>query len=1087
MFISIKTYYLSVSKAKLPFLALLPLLLLVSPMLSAQFNTAEKQFHKVTNGLSQSSITDILEDSEGYLWLGTQNGLHKYDGTDFETFEKGQINSSGLTNGYIESLYEDANDLLYIGTAVGLNIYNKQLGHIEPYPFIKNQEKISSQHITAILKSDNQLLLGTYGDGVKAYNTNSGEVQELKFDNFEENHISALYKIGDNHYLAISIQGLTLFNSSLEIIATKKANPTIKSVTRKNNGEVITGLENGEIVTYTISKNIITERHRKMISEGYGILSILEDDASTIWVGTENKGAYVYSEPTDQLSCLNSTKAGLDKIHANSIWSMYKDSKGGIWLGVFKHGLYFHNPEYHKFLHVKHYPFESNTLTGNIVNCFYEQPNGDIWIGTDGGGLDIWDASSSKFKNYSLDNEQLNTNVILSLLKADNNKIWAGSWGKGITIIDIETKKYEVLNSKNSFLLSDNVLRMHQDTSGLIWIASMYGGLQVYDPVTDTYETLEIPYSINGAIVAKTIRSIYEDTNGNIWLGTQNYGLIRANKQNNKWVYKAYNNLVTTAELSDNFINAITEDSNGTLWIGTLTGLNRYDRKTDKFILVTDSGLETENITGILEDNTSKLWLSTNNGIASYDLNTNVVDRYGVDDGLQGTSYNANATLKTSTNQLIFAGSNGFNLFNPEEVTKRGDMPQVNITDLQIANESVAVDDQLGILKQHISQTDSIKLNYNQNKIDFEFNALSFLHPERINYAYYLEGFETEWNYVGDKKNGTYTNLDAGNYTLHIKSSNSDGVWNAQEKTLHIAISPPYWKTLWFQLGILILLFGGIYGVHAFRIRSIKKYQITLQEKIEERTTELMDKTEKLKTKNEEIQRFAYAVSHDLKSPLSGIKGIASLIPMEFVMQDFPGLEEYLDMINISCDTMTSLISDITRIAKLGKIENKYEIYESKELIDIAITLVEGKLKTANVKLEVAKDLPVLFCDKNRMIQVFGNLIDNAIKYMGAQENPLITIAVTQKEDDIAFQVTDNGSGMTEEQLNKLFTPFERFHENTTGTGLGLYMVRQIVESHIGTINASSEGKDKGTTFTVKLPSLVKMQELSIKNLVDTA
>jgi len=541
------------------------------------------------------------------------------------------------------------------------------------------------------------------------------------------------------------------------------------------------------------------------------------------------------------------------------------------------------------------------------------------------------------------------------------------------------------------------------------------------------------------------------------------------------------------------YTNTVIQDSKGDILTGTPSGLFMYNKSENTFTNITKSnGYTNLNVISIVEDEKNKLWLATRNGVYSYNSNTKEIIRYDKEDGLQGSVFNTGAFLKTKSNEILFGGSNGFNIFSPDKIKKTKDGPKVFISSLKIFNQSISVKDETKILSKHISQTDSIVLSHQQNNIDLEFNALTFFHPRKVNYAYFLEGFESSWNYVENRQNAIYTNLDPGNYVFRVKSSNSDGVWSDSEKKLYINILQPYWQTLWFKFICAFTIIAFLHLIYKLRTRSIKKQQIVLENKIKERTSQLVKQTKKLKItaeeldlKNKEIQRFTYAVSHDLKSPLSGIKGIAGLIPTEFILEDFPGLQEYIDMINISCDTMSTLIADITKLAKMGKIENKFELLDINYIVALSIKLVEAKIKTKNIKLKIDKQLPEIYGDKNRIIQVFGNLIDNAIKYMGQQPNPLIEIKVNKNENYAIFNIIDNGMGMNQKSLDKLFTPFERFHVDTKGTGLGLYMVKQIIESHNGKINVHSDGENKGATFSIQLPriqvSVIKKEKTNLE------
>ncbi len=417
------------------------------------------------------------------------------------------------------------------------------------------------------------------------------------------------------------------------------------------------------------------------------------------------------------------------------------------------------------------------------------------------------------------------------------------------------------------------------------------------------------------------------------------------------------------------------------------------------------------------------------------------------------------------------------NLFTPDEVEKGKDKPALYISGLKLFNREVVPNDNTGILQKDVSQVDSLTFHYNQSVFTIDFDAITYRHPERVNYAYFLEGFETDWNYVGNKSNATYTNLNPGTYTLRVKSTNSDGIWVDNEVKLNIEIIPPFWQTWWFKILALLFVLICFYIAHTLKLTTIKKNQRILECKIKERTIELQYQKEKLleagkdlELKNEEIQRFTFAVSHDLKSPLNNIVGIASFIPKEIELKDFPNIKEYLELIDLSCNNMNELIADITKIARLGKIENDNEVLDTNELLVTVKNLTKAKLDMSNIEVDIPENLPNIYGDKKRIIQVFSNLLDNSIKYMGNQTHPIISVAYEGGSETNTFLIRDNGSGMDENGIKKLFTPFERFHSGVKGTGLGLYMIKMIVDSHGGTILAESEGKGKGTTFKLIFP-----------------
>ncbi|MGX1930162.1 ligand-binding sensor domain-containing protein [Flagellimonas sp. 2504JD4-2] len=1063
--------------------------ILGSFLLSAQSVLDTISFQHLETGLSQSSATQIFEDSSGFLWVGTPNGLNKFDGTEFQIFDKSVDGKSGLTDGYIESIYEDPDGVLYIGTNQGLNVYDHEFNIVKPYPFQPKGEFLQSKYIGAIARSHNWLWLGTDNSGVYRYDLKTGETKQIRFnpiyqDGPSNQFIVELFPLEQDRLMIITQASIYIISNELQVISQIPKPQNLSHALKISDDLYMLGSYDGKLIELSVQKDFELVAKEIQIFPGHAILSIAHDDFGQIWLGSENGGLSIYQPKTDKVTNIKANLRTPNSISSNSIWSLHKAQNGVMWIGPFKKGLSFYDPEYFKFKHYQTHPFDSSSLNNNIVNSFLEDSKGNFWVGTDGGGLNYWNRKTNSFESLSLANGKLNTDVVLSLMQDDQNRLWIGSWAHGLAILNPKTKRFQTWNKSNSFLGSNNVTDMLQDKKGRIWIVTLFGGLHVFYPESDTFKHIRIRSEKDGSEPI-TLARLFEDENGQIWVGSQTSGLFRIEEYESKWVPIHYHTLHDQRTISNDFINTMTQDGDGNFWVGTQAGLNKYIPKSDSFTSVTKKdGLPNDAIKGIIPDD-GYLWLSTGKGVVRYHPENREVVEYDANDGLQGDEFNAASSYKTSSGELLFGGSNGFNIFRPQDVLKRQDVPKVFISNLRIFNKQISPNDEFGILKKDISQTDTLVLCYDQDVIDFEFHALTYRHPKKVQFAYFLEGFETEWNYVGRDQHATYTSLNPGDYTLRIKSTNSDGVWVDNETKLLLKITPPFWLTWWFRLILGTFMILAVLVVYQLRIRSLKKTQVKLEKEIDQRTQELklkhqklMEAADQLSIKNEEIKRFAFSVSHDLKSPLNSIKGIASLIPMELDMQKHPEIQEYVEYIDDTCDVMNSLITDITKIAKLGKIENKFELIDTNKILEISKGLVQGRIAGTNIKLYIDKNLPKIVGDRNRMIQVFENLLDNAIKYMGKQESPAIRVEASRLENGCQFMVIDNGSGLTEKELDKLFTPFERFDGTVEGSGLGLYMVKKIIEAHHGTISVKSDGKGMGTTFTIALPNNIKAHAL---------
>lgn len=1059
-------------------------LVFFSVMLS--FYTAESQykeslqFQHIQDGMSQSTATVLLEDSYGFIWIGTRNGLNRYDGKDFEIYTKSTDGKTGLNHEYIVSLYEDGQNLI-IGSNDGLSLYDRSLNVITPYPFKNEGVAIKNVIFDTIEKKDGILWLGVESGGLYKYNIATGALkhlpssnEEIKVEAHRSNKVKHIEILDSNRILVVLTYNTIIIDNELNIISNLSQPESVIATIKLAENTFLLGSSKGSIMTLEIEGTLLKISQKKMVSPGFAILSLEKNLGDELWIGPENNGLYIYTNHLEFIRHIPYSATKPNSLSGDSIWAMLCTKEGTMWIAPYKSGLNFYDKDFYKFQHIKPDPFNPKSLSNKLVNCFVEDTKGNLWIGTDGGGLDYWNRTLNSFDNYSLKNNTLNSNVVLSILKTNKNELWIGTWTHGIAVFNTVTKKYKTLTAENSFLKSNIIIDLLKDRKGRIWVLNYFVGVQVYDPITDTYQDIVLKSEVDNTDV-NSLYHILEDHQGNMWIGTLNSGLFKLTETNNKWSLTHYH---TGNSLSNKFVNSIIQDSENTIWVGTQGGLNKYIPETDSFEAITTlDGLKNDAIKSIIDDKDKHLWLSTEGGITRYNTITGETIDYNIGDGLQSKEFIASSSITTSKGEFAFGGINGFNIFTANDVEKRTDTPTLFISGLKLFNQPVLPNDEFGVLKKDISQVDSLVFKHNQSVINIDFKALTFKQPENVNYAFYLEGFEKDWNFVGNKPSATYTNLNPGNYTLKIKSTNSDGVWVDNEKKLFITVTPPYWQTWWFITLLVVLAFFLIYLAYHLKLSAIKKYQRKLELRVAQRTKELQQQKNKLvetakelASKNEEIQRFTFAVSHDLKSPLGNIKGLASLIPKEISIEDHPGVLEYLNLIDVSCTNMNELIADITEIARLGKIENKNELLKTNEILNLSRNLIKSKLNLENVELVIAENLPDIFGDHNRIIQVFSNFLDNAIKYMGDQPHPKIIVDYEEDEDNTIFLIKDNGSGMDQKALDKLFTPFERFHDNVKGTGLGLYMVKQIAHSHGGNITAESEGNGKGTTFKLTLP-----------------
>ncbi|MGD1946907.1 MAG: two-component regulator propeller domain-containing protein, partial [Croceivirga sp.] len=543
--------------------------LLIYPFFSGfpQNPSSKFSLQHIKSGLSQSSATQIFEDSFGFLWIGTPNGLNKYDGTNFQIFERSHDGKIGLTDGYVEKIYEDKEKELYIGTNQGLNHYNRSLNQITPYPFKPEAQFLQSKYFGAVARTNNYLWLGTDNSGVYRYEINTGETKQIIFDEIKKggpsNHyIVEVFPVENEKLLIITQASIYLINHNLQVLHQIENPQNLSSAIEYDENGFLIGSHEGELIELTIQNNNSFEIKKISISPGHSILSLAIDVHKNIWLGTENDGLFIYTSSNGIISHYKQDITKPYHISSNSIWSLLTAKNGVVWMGPFKNGLSFFDPEYRKFTHIKKDPFDPNSLSNNIVNCFKEDENGNLWIGTDGGGLNYWDRSKNSFQEYSLTNRKLHTDVVLCLFKDDKERLWIGSWAKGLSIFDPKTKELEVWTKENSFLGSNNVIDIHQDRKGRFWIVTLFGGVHVYYPESGGHEHIRLRSEKDGSEAA-TVARLLEDNNGTIWIGTQTMGLFKLVEKNDQWTPVHYHSFNDKSRLSNDFINTMVQDNNG--------------------------------------------------------------------------------------------------------------------------------------------------------------------------------------------------------------------------------------------------------------------------------------------------------------------------------------------------------------------------------------------------------------------------------------------------------------------------------------------------------------------------------------------
>jgi len=853
-------------------LLLLLFLNTVQTELRAQDDTIRFGSLTTEQGLSQSTVNQILQDSRGFLWFATDDGLNRYDGYNFNVYRNKQGDNTSLSANMITDLLEDQQGNLWVGTnGGGLNRFDRDTEKFERfYSDPDNPKTISSNNITALYQDfTGVILIGTENglslyepanDRFSRYNSNDS----LGFD-IGSSFITDVLK--DNSgmiWIGTQRSGLFRFNrfeNSFEHFSENDDsgltdNWIINLYTDKDNSLWV-GTQNGGLHRlnsdgHSFSNFRREQPRRRSLSDNW-ILSMYEDLYGTFWVGTMN-GLTIFDRESLTFREIGSERGSL--LTNYSVTSLLEDKSGVIWIGTKDGGLNKFVRTTESFRVYKHEPGNPESISENNVWAILEDQSGNIWIGTHGGGLNKIDSETKNVKRFDHNPDSkssISDNFINALLEDTDGNIWVGTIN-GLDRIDPKTSDINSFKQDidNSNSISGNIITsLYQDRNDIIWIGTLNNGLTAFDPQNNSFRQFKHDPADKDGISHNRVWTMFEDNYGNFWVGTHGVGLNRYDRVNEKF-YHYTNDQSDPNSISNNFVNFVYQTKKGELWIGTLNGLNRYDYDTGNFeYFGVNDGLPNNVIYGVVEDERGHLWLSTNNGIADFDPKEKTVRVYDRGDGLPGNEYRFGAYHKGKSGNLYFGGVDGAVVFEPDSIRDNPFKPPVVFTGFQIFNRPVSIDNE-SVLKKSITESDSIVLSYDQSVFSFEYAGLHYAAPAQNEYAYKLDGFEEDWQYVGNRRFTSYTNLNPGEYQFRVKAANKDGIWNEDGTSVRLVISPPIWNTWYAKLvyilsgaGFFLLVFNILIRHERRKKQQLEKQKWKLEEEVQVRTEQLADEMEK--------------------------------------------------------------------------------------------------------------------------------------------------------------------------------------------------------------------------------------------------
>jgi len=1102
----------------------------IAENLPAQISDLEFEHFSTQQGFAQRSVFSVLQDSLGFMWFGTADGLYRYDGYNFHQYKHIPVDPTSLSHNVVISLYEDRSGALWIGTeGGGLNKFDRDKEIFTRYQYDPTEPFCLSNNTVSSIFEDRSgnLWFGTNGGGLNKLTSGENGLVPLRFIHYTHNPqdkssissdmVGSIHEDKSGDLWIGTEEGLNKLDPSPDDKVSSefihyKHDPA--DFTSLSSNIIISILEDKSGVFWIgtigggLNKLIPEERKKRKPAfvhfvhnpkdgislSSNAVSSVFEDHSGNIWIGTLGGGLNKFDRSKEAFTHYTFDPHDPKGLNGNWVYTIYQDRSGILWIGTMPGGLNKLDPRKKKFDHYRHDPYNSASLSGNRVFSICEDSNRNLWIGTFHAGFNKLtnqdDANSPPyFLHYEhdpADPNSLSNNSVFSMLEDRSGNLWIGTFGGGLNKLVPEEQEKEhpaFIHFKNNpadaHSLSDDVIRaIYEDNDGILWIGTE-NGLNKYVTGDNTSASALFTRYLNNphdpaSLSNNTVWSILRDGQGILWIGTSG-GLNRLNSEDTDnsspgFIHYTHDSSEASS-LSNNEVSVIYEDNRGILWIGTSGGgLNKFDRQTEKFTRLDETdGLPNNAISGILEDDQGNLWLSTRKGLSRFNPTTKMFRNYLAEDGLIGDEFQQGAYFKSKAGEMFFGSTDGFIRFHPDSIIDNTIIPSIVITDFLLSNNSVPVgfdrSTNRSVLKQSLTGTKLIELNYYDKIISFEFAALDFHLPGKNRYAYRLEGFDQGWRYTkANMRFATYTNLDPGAYTFMVKGSNNDGIWNEAGTSLRIIITPPWWATWWAYMLYGLSIIGLLLSIRRYELNRLNwKNQFKLEEvKLKERT-----EIDRMKS------RFFANISHEFRTPLTLILG-----PVEKIIRESSGeeIEKNSNLIKSNAKRLLVLINQLLDLSKLesGKLNLKTTKANLISFIKGITRSFESLAERKNITLEVKADKEVieLYIDRDKLTKIMTNLLSNAFKF--TPENGQITVTINKSDHNLVdIGVRDSGIGIPVEEQSKLFDRFYQvdssFIKEHEGTGIGLALTKELVELHHGTIRVSSK-PGEGAEFTVRLP-----------------
>jgi len=1009
----------------------------------------------IEQGLSNNAVISICQDHNGFLWIGTYDGLNRYDGYGFKVFHNVIGDSTSLAINTIYAIEEDIDRRIWVGGQEGLCVYNVLTAKFSKVRYTLISGSIETVHapIHQIKATDDsRILAATQHSGLLIFDKGSSKGLQIALT---LGQAGTLAQTGDydvtaieqtpDHRIWIFVQNQGLFNYDPAKRKLEKVNSSIRQancIKMDKQGRLWLATDEG---LFRYDQNMNTYSGNFMPAK-FKVVTLSPDKQGVLWIGSDGAGLWTLTENAPQATPI--TKAnGSPLINSNSVFVITEDTEGRKWIGTLRGGINIVDPTTLPFKKAVYEPATGGNLVDNFILSFCEDEKHNVWIGTDGAGLRYWDRAKNSYESYrhnSTDPTSLSSNFITSIIKDYQGDLWMSTWFGGIDKYNKATGTFQHYTCFNPItnLEEDNVWTVFEDAQKTLWACATNEGALYY---LDRTQNRFVLFDKN----LTNLQCIAEDSKGNLWGG--NYTtLINIDRQHKKHTF--YNIGYP--------VRCIHEDRDKNLWIGTQGG-GLFLFKNGQFTqFTTKDGLPSNVLLRFLEDKDHNLWISTFNGLTKFNERTRTCRNFTQSDGLQSNQFSFNAAMALSTGEFLFGGIKGFNYFFPDSIYYSATAPKIFLDGIKINNKPVEADTSY-ISGRDMEKITEITVPFAKSILSMDFLALTYSGAEKIKYAYYLDGWDKTWNYINNARTANYSRLAAGNYDFKVKVAGPDGKWSQETTLLRIIVLPPWYQTWWAWLLYALAFAGSIYlYIEYARKQERLKFEIKLAHL----------ENEKEKNLAERKLSFFTNISHEFRSPLALI-----IDPLKKAMRQPDGKVPVEDLA-VAHRNARRLLSLVDQLLLFRKADSGADILKISTIDIVALCnevyqcfTQQAASRDIDYKFTAETQSAVIQGDYEKIEIALFNLLSNAFKF--TPPGGRIDFELTRRNDQVSISIRDTGCGIDTADLARIFDKFQQVDAGTNGNsgfGIGLFLVKHFTERHKGTVTCKS-APGEGAVFTIQL------------------